>query len=365
MGNALAAADPTLPSPTLRRTLVGVTRYIIIGAGAIGGGIAGLLADAGVDVVAVARGEHAAAIQASGLTIRTPERAFTATVACVTSASELSLTTDDVLVLTTKTHQAEEALRPWVDVRVTDAQSGEVVGTAGETLPLLTGLNGVSAEGIALRFFARVLGVCVWMPAVHLVPGEVIVRGTPTHGTFHVGPYPVGADESAVLDAVERDWTSAGFLVERPADVMPWKYRKLISNIGNAFQALVGTNGSPSASIKAAQDEARQVLADAGIEVTSDEQEAAARASSFDVAPVPGEPEQLGGSSWQSLTRGTGTIETDYLNGEIARVARQHGLAAPINTAVASLARQAAASGAKPGDLSADQLATALGLPSR
>ncbi|MFD4562753.1 hypothetical protein ACFWP5_52095, partial [Streptomyces sp. NPDC058469] len=27
-----------------------------------------------------------------------------------------------------------------------------------------------------------------------------------------------------------------------------------------------------------------------------------------------------GGSSWQSLNRGTGTIEADYLNGEIARL---------------------------------------------
>jgi hypothetical protein len=58
--------------------------------------------------------------------------------------------------------------------------------------------------------------------------------------------------------------------------------------------------------------------------------------------PVPGEPAQLGGSSWQSLVRGTGTIETDFLNGEITLIARRLGRPAPINTRLTALARRAA-----------------------
>ena len=38
-----------------------------------------------------------------------------------------------------------------------------------------------------------------------------------------------------------------------------------------------------------------------------------------------------GGSSWQSLARGTGTIETDYLNGEIVLLGRLHGVPTPVN----------------------------------
>ena len=42
----------------------------------------------------------------------------------------------------------------------------------------------------------------------------------------------------------------------------------------------------------------------------------------YQIQPVPGLPAFLGGSTWQSLTRGTGNVETDYLNGEIVRIAR-------------------------------------------
>ena len=48
----------------------------------------------------------------------------------------------------------------------------------------------------------------------------------------------------------------------------------------------------------------------------------------------------LGGSTWQSLTRGTGNVETDYLNGELVRIARRIGQDAPINATMAALVRQ-------------------------
>ena len=89
---------------------------------------------------------------------------------------------------------------------------------------------------------------------------------------------------------------------------------------------------------------------------TSDEEEAAARADSFTVKPVPGMSEFVGGSTWQSLSRGTGNVETDYLNGELVRIARANGLEAPINATVASLVRQAAVRGAHPGDLTLTEL---------
>ena len=47
--------------------------------------------------------------------------------------------------------------------------------------------------------------------------------------------------------------------------------------------------------------------------------------------PVDGEL-RPGGSSWQSLARGVGTIETDYLNGEIVLLGRLHGVPTPANT---------------------------------
>jgi 2-dehydropantoate 2-reductase len=339
-----------------------VTRYVVIGAGAIGGAIGGRLVHAGRDAVLVARGDHLRALQETGLRLRTPDEDVTVPVAAVGGPEELQLRPDDVLVVATKTQQAGDALITWSDAPV--HENGREVGSAGELLPILMALNGVASEAMALRYFSRVYGVCVWMPAVHLVPGEVIVRGAPTSGMLHVGRVPARTDERdrRLLAQVRDDWTAARFDVPLPDDVMPWKYRKLISNLGNIFQALVHGNGDTKALAAQAEAEARAVLEAAGIACTSDADESAARAAGFTMHEVPGVPSDVGGSTWQSLTRGTGNVETDYLNGEIALIAHRTGQEAPINARLALLARQAATAGLKPGGMSADELAERLGL---
>jgi len=335
-------------------------RYVIIGAGAIGGSIGGRLHQAGRDVVLVARGAHLDALRRDGLRLRTPDEDVTLRVPAVGGPDELTLTEDDVLVLATKTQQVEAALPAWADAPVRDAD-GRETGTAGSRLPALMALNGVASEAIALRYFARVVGVCLWLPSVHLVPGEVIIRGGPKSGMLHLGSVPQGQDQ-ALLQEVAGDLEAANFDVPLPADVMPWKYRKLISNLGNGLQALVGPKGGSGRLAAALEAEARTVLDAAGIEVTPDADESAARAAAFTMHHVPGVPDDVGGSTWQSLQRGTGNVETDYLNGEVARIAHAHGTEAPFNARLATLVRQAAARGQQPGAVTADELAVALGI---
>jgi len=343
-----------------------MTRYVVIGAGAIGGALGGRLSQHGADTVLVARGEHAEALAAKGLRLRTPYEDVIIDVRVVTDPSEVRLTLDTVLVVATKTHQLEAALLAWADRPV--YADGSEVGTAGQVLPLCTALNGVASEPMAARYFRRVIGVCVWVPAVHLVPGEVLLRAAAPSGMFHVGHYPSAAaagETGDVLERITEDWTTATFKVAISNDVMCWKYRKLIDNVGNSVHALVGHNGDTAAVVATARDEARAVLRHAGIAVTSDEDEAAVRDHSFTAEPVPGQPPELGGSTWQSLARGKRRGESDYLNGEIAKVARQHGIDAPINAKLAELVRIAASSGQRPGDLPADALRDALGLGER
>ena len=349
------------PAPVFAPLLIviAVTRYLLIGAGAIGGGIGARLHQAGHEVVLVARGDHLRAMQERGLRLRTPEEDVVLPVTAVAGPDDMVLRSDDVLVLATKTHQAPEALATWADAEVAGG------GTAGEQLPVLTALNGVASEDMALRYFARVYGVCVWMWAAHLTPGEVILEGVPASGVFHISRVPpTSADEADArfLDQLRSDWTPARLTTVLPPDVMAWKYRKLLSNVGNAIQALVGKQPDMGGLVRAAEAEGRSVLDGAGIDYTSDEEEAAARAKSFTVKPVPGLPDVLGGSTWQSLSRGTGNVETDYLNGELVRIARQHGMAAPINAKLAVLARRAARTHQQPGELSVDELARQLGL---
>ena len=136
---------------------------------------------------------------------------------------------------------------------------------------------------------------------------------------------------------------------------MPWKYRKLITNLGNAYQALVGDASGTGSLVGEAVAEGRAVLAAAGIDVTSDEDEAADR-EDYTVVDLSDRLGFLGGSTWQSLVRGTGNAETDYLNGEIVLEARRHGLEAPINARVASLLRRAAGRGEGAATMSIEEL---------
>ena len=163
-------------------------RYVIVGAGAIGGTVGGVLARVGISTVLVARGRHAEILAANGLTLTTPDGIFHTPVSAVFRPEDLRLTRHDVLVFTTKTQQLDAALQEWVDQPVHGPDG--VVGTAGDLLPVLTALNGVAAEEKALRYFRQVFGVCVWLPAVHLEPGEVIVRSWPVVGQFHIGRWP-------------------------------------------------------------------------------------------------------------------------------------------------------------------------------
>jgi 2-dehydropantoate 2-reductase len=60
-----------------------------------------------------------------------------------------------------------------------------------------------------------------------------------------------------------------------------------------------------------------------------------------------------GGSSWQSLARGTGQIETDHLNGEIVLLGRLHGVPTPANALIQRLANDAAKDHRPPGSMTA------------
>lgn len=336
-----------------------MTRYVIIGAGAIGGGIGARLVQAGLPTVLVARGDHLAAMQRDGLRLRTPSEDLRLPVTAVGSVRDLELAVDDVLVVSTKTQQVGDVLPDLADAPVHD-DDGTVVGTAGGLLPVFLATNGVAAEDLAARYARRVFGVCLWMPAVHLRPGEVIVRGAPVSGILHLGRVPSTAADPAdhdLLEHIAADLRRATFDAALPEDVMAWKHRKLISNLGNVADALVDDPRAARPVIAKADAEARTVLAAAQIEVTDDATEAAARAQGFTVEPVPGlEDVRLGGSTWQSLSRSTGSIETDYLNGEIVRIAHSVGRAAPVNALLARLGREAVRAGRPPGWLAADEL---------
>ncbi|HEY0645749.1 MAG TPA: ketopantoate reductase C-terminal domain-containing protein, partial [Nocardioides sp.] len=70
--------------------------------------------------------------------------------------------------------------------------------------------------------------------------------------------------------------------------------------------------------------------------------------------------ERRGGSTWQSLTRGTGDSEIDYLGGEIVLQGRLHGVPTPVNEAIVAATRRLAYAGAPPRSLDAAEVLATL-----
>ena len=322
-----------------------------------------VLARAGIPTVLVARGRHAEVLASAGITLRTPDGTFRRAVTTASQAEQVHLTDRDVLVFTTKTQQLDAALQEWADQPVHGPDG--VVGTAGEQLPAMTALNGVAAEEKALRYFRRVFGICVWLPALHLEPGEVIARSWPVVGQFHIARWPAPINTQAdadLLTGLLDTWSAAGITVRIPDDVAPWKYNKLLSNLGNAVGALSAEGAETSEVLAAVRGEGENVLRHEGIEFVSFEISTAVRADGPTIRPVPGWNARSSNSTWQSLSRNTGNVETDFFNGEIVRLAHRHGITAPLNAALARAARAAVRNGLGPGAYSAAQLAELLGM---
>jgi 2-dehydropantoate 2-reductase len=144
-------------------------------------------------------------------------------------------------------------------------------------------------------------------------------------------------------------------------DIMRWKYRKLIMNLANAAEALCGPEGRFSPLAREAQQEGMRALEAASIAVASVEEDHARRGDLLQMRNT-ASGEWSGGSSWQSLARGTGSIEAEYLNGEVVLLGALHGVATPVNSLLQRLALQAVAQGTGPGQFSVDQLNEMAGL---
>ena len=109
-----------------------------------------------------------------------------------------------------------------------------------------------------------------------------------------------------------------------------------------------------------ARDEAEAVIVAAGIDCASAEEDAERRGDLISIRPIAGE-RRGGGSSWQSLARGTGSIEADLLNGEIVLLGRLHGVPTPVNALLQVVAHELARMRAAPGSLTEADLLARLG----
>ena len=319
-------------------------RIVVVGAGAVGGVVAANLALAGTSVVAVARGEHGRVMRESGLRYESPSGVRVVELPVAMSVGDVEFAADDVIMLGVKSQDTSRVLKDLRSAGVTDQ-------------PIVCMQNGVDNERQALRLFANVYCMVVMLPADHHSPGVVRVWTAPSSGLLDVGRYPSGIDDVSVELAATLEAATFGSIPRD--DIMSWKYRKLLMNLGNAIEAVCGREGSRPLH-EMVQAEADAALAAAGITVISSEDDRARRGGALTIQPVGDEERRAGGSTWQSLQRGTGTIETDYLTGEIVLLGRLHGIPTPANRALQQLAAEMARGGEPPASRSVDEVLRAI-----
>jgi 2-dehydropantoate 2-reductase len=287
--------------------------------------------------VLIARGRHLEALRGDGLTLQTPDGEQRLAIPTVASPREIELDPEDAVLLTMKSQDTPAALN-------------ELRSVAGPDTAVVCGQNGVENERLALRHFAEVYGMFVWVAAQHLEPGVVQAFATGALGVLDLGRVPHGSDERA--GRIASDLQDAGFTSRVDPDIMRWKYAKLLSNLGNVVEALIGPDAPGGHAVRQVRTEALACYAAAGIRYASESEISERVAANEQLGRIKGQA-RGGGSSWQSLARG-GAIETDYLNGEIVLLGRLHGIPTPANQALTQLAIRMAGEGAKPG--SADPL---------
>lgn len=295
-------------------------RWVVVGAGAVGGSIGGLLQEAGARVAFVARGEHGAAMRRSGLLLRLPERDLHLEVRCVEGAADVEWRSGDVALLATKLNDARAVL-------------DELRAAAGPHLPVVCATNGVHAERWAAERFERVLSMLVWLPALHLRPGEVRLHASGVRGVLDSGPH-AGRGTLELVSKLCAQLREAGFDAVPRSDIAAWKHAKWIANLGGAAQALVQDDWRPVAAAARAEGE---VVLDAAALPRVASTLLRERVAGVREVPVAGEV-RPGNSTWQSRARGK-PLESPWIEGALAELAAAVGVPAPINTFLAEAAR--------------------------
>lgn len=308
-------------------------RVAVIGAGAVGGLLAALLDRAGHDVEVTARGEHLAAIQASGIALDGGYGAHTARVV----AGETLRARPELAILATKGQDAEAALR---------ANAGVLEG-----VPLLVvqnGLGGIRVAGDVLPTSPLVGGLALFATS-YLSPGRITVTAAL--------PIVLGGAPGTDAGVVERfaALLRGALPVEVVESLEGAQWTKLLINHVNALPAITGLSVQQTV----ADPALLRVLAASLRETVRIANRLGIRFSGLQgipgwILPWLGRgplgiaarlprllAKRMGdvpnpASTLQSIRRGQLT-EIDFLNGAVVRVAGEHGMSAPINAALVEL----------------------------
>ena len=158
-------------------------RFVILGAGAIGGVVGARLHQSGHDVVLIARGAHHDAIAANGLRFETPAESVKLRIQVAAEPAAANVRAGDVVLLCTKGQDTWPALLARARPPPPPACRSSACRTASRTSESRCGCSTTSSAG----------SCCVRRQ--HLEPGVVLGFGATISGSIDVGRYPAGSSE--------------------------------------------------------------------------------------------------------------------------------------------------------------------------
>ena len=306
-------------------------KIVVIGAGAVGSLLGGLLARAGSDVTLIGRPEHVAAINKTGLHIDGIVGEF-----IVPLHAETTLKfRPDLAILTVKMQDMETTCRN--------------IAPSVRDVPILTLQNGVGSDGIAAQVFgeSNIIGGIVLFNARYLNPGRVTygIKGALLIGNVF------RANEERVRDI--GDLLNHVIPTIICDNITEARWTKLLMNLfGNSLDAMTGVSLGTCMKARGTSriaalilKEALRVIEKANIRLVSLPHLSITALRLVIKSPLPISSRALQSirkatdtvsSTLQSLQRGKPT-EIDYLNGEIVRLGEKMNIPTPYNSKVVEL----------------------------
>jgi 2-dehydropantoate 2-reductase len=298
-------------------------RVAIVGAGGVGGVLAGLLARAGAEVTVVARGAHGEALRARGITLDSPLGRFTVPVAKVAADPAELGPADAVLV----------AVKAWQVAEVAPSLA-PLLARGGVAVPLQNGVEAADRLAAALgedRVAGGLIAVLAWIDG----PGVVKHVGAPPR--VKIGERGARAGASPRLETLAAALRAAGAEAEVVPDIelAAWEKYLLIEPWG----ALAGAARAPMGVLRATpptrallaalQDELARVGRARGVALAAD---APARVLAF----LDGVPAEATASMQRDLGAGRPS-ELEDQTGALIRLARAAGVPVPLHEALYAL----------------------------
>ncbi|HKI65484.1 MAG TPA: 2-dehydropantoate 2-reductase [Burkholderiales bacterium] len=292
-------------------------KIAVMGAGGVGGYFGGRLAQAGNEVVFIARGRHLEALRTKGLSLKSTAGDATLKVKAVEDPADAG--SAEVVLFAVKlwdTEAAAERIRP-------------LVAGGGVVIPFQNGVESIERIGAVLGR-ERVMGGAAYIAARIGEPGEIVQTGTMARLRFGA----VEPSQRAAAQAFHGACVKAGIEAELTDDIVRVLWEKFvllvaISGTTSVARSRIGVvRADPDLRwlLEAAMRETWQVGKKRGVALADGQVEATLKM-------VDGLPAEMTSSMHGDLDSG-GRLEAPWLSGAVARMAREAGLEAPANRAI-------------------------------